>query len=51
MTQVMEVVFHRGAIYRYLGVPPVVFASFFLAPSKGRYFNGSVKNRYAFHRV
>jgi hypothetical protein len=50
-TQEMEVVFNRGAIYRYAGVPALVFASFFLAASKGRYFNSNVKNRYAFHRV
>lgn len=47
----MEVVFHRGALYRYVGVPALVFASFLLAASKGRYFNSNVKNRYAFHRV
>jgi len=51
LTQSMEVVFQRGAVYRYTGVPPLVFASFVLAASKGRFFNSNVKNRYAFHRV
>lgn len=51
MTQLMEVVFHRGAVYRYVGVPALVFANFLLAASKGRYFNGNIKNRYAFRRV
>ena len=51
LTQVMEVVFLRGATYRYAGVPVLVFATFLLEASKGRYFNNTVKNRYAFHRV
>jgi hypothetical protein len=51
MTREMEVVFSRGAVYRYLDVPAPVFASFFLAASKGRYFNSNVKNRYPFRRV
>lgn len=51
MTQVMEVVFRRGAVYRYVGVPALLFASFLVAASKGRFFNSNVRNQYAFTRV
>lgn len=49
-TNTMEVVFRRGAVYRYLRVPDAVFAEFLSAPSKGRYFNGHVKNHYTHQR-
>lgn len=45
-TQVLEVVFRRGTIYRYLSVPADVFAAFLAAPSKGRYFNSNVRDHY-----
>lgn len=50
-TQVLDVVFNRGAVYRYAGVPAPIVAGFLLAPSKGRYFNGNIRNHYAFRRV
>jgi KTSC domain len=45
-TQVLEVAFRRGTVYRYLSVPADVFAAFIAAPSKGRYFNANVRDHY-----
>ena len=45
-TQVLEVVFRRGRVYRYMSVPADVFAAFLAAPSKGRYFNSNVRDHY-----
>jgi hypothetical protein len=45
-SQVLEVVFRRGTVYRYLSVPADVFVAFVAAPSKGRYFNANVRDRY-----
>ena len=45
-TQVLEVVFRRGTVYRYLSVPADVFVDFVAAPSKGRYFNANVRDHY-----
>lgn len=50
-THVMEVVFRRGATYRYFDVPALVFTELLAAPSKGRYFNSRVKNRYAYQAM
>lgn len=41
--QVMEVEFRSGGIYRYLAVPPSVFAEFEAAESKGRFVNVRIK--------
>ena len=51
VTQVLEVVFRRGTVYRYLSVPADVFAAFIAAPSKGRYFNANVRNHYQYVRA
>ena len=50
-TQVLEVTFRRGTVYRYLQVPYFIVMAFLLAPSKGTYFNSCVRNCFQHQRV
>lgn len=50
-TQVLEVEFHDGSIYRYAAVPPGVHRDFLAARSKGRFFATFVRGRYAFEKT
>jgi hypothetical protein len=45
-TETLEVEFASGALYRYRGVHADVFEDFHAAPSKGRFFNGRIKDAY-----
>ena len=38
--------FDHGASYRYYGVPRSVYNGLLRAPSKGKYFNANIRNRY-----
>lgn len=49
--RVLEIEFRAGTSYRYLAVPPEVFAELKNAPSKGRYFAQSIRGRYEFQRL
>lgn len=49
--EVLEVEFVTGAIYRYRGVSQDVFEDFRQAPSKGAYFNRSIRDAYAWEQV
>ncbi|KAA9161653.1 KTSC domain-containing protein [Amycolatopsis acidicola] len=49
--RVLEVEFHNGSVYSYDGVEPLVFEQFLGAPSKGRYFNRWIADRYPFDRL
>lgn len=42
---VLSIEFSSG-IYKYYGVPQTVVDEFFLAESKGKYFNKNIKNQY-----
>lgn len=46
-SQTLEVEFTSGRVYQYKDVPPEVARAFLCASSKGRYFNGNIKNFYA----
>lgn len=48
---VLEIEFHTGSVYQYLGVPEHVFAEFLVAPSKGTYFNENIRSQYAYKEV
>lgn len=48
---ILEIEFHNGSVYQYLGVPASEFHGLLSAQSKGRYFSGRIKNRYHFERV
>jgi len=47
----LEVEFHRGGTYQYFGVTKDVYSNLMSASSKGRYFNTTIKDAYAYHRV
>jgi hypothetical protein len=47
----LELLFRNGQIYRYLAVPPEVFQALLAAPSKGAFFNQSIRDRFTFQRL
>ena len=47
----MEIEFHSGAIYRYLGVPEDVFRRLLAAESKGRFFGANIRDKFRSERV
>jgi len=44
----LDVTFVSGRRYRYFGVPAAVAAEFAGAPSKGRFFNARIRDRFRF---
>lgn len=47
---VLEVRFRSGRVYRYFGVPSRVHTELLDADSKGRFFNGEIRDAYRFER-
>ena len=47
----LQVEFHNGTIYRYMGVPEDVFEGFKISDSPGRYFYQNVKGKYTAEKV
>jgi hypothetical protein len=45
------VTFQDGDEYVYVGVPERVSKAFFRAPSKGRFFQRMIRDRYPYNRV
>ena len=43
--------FCSGAIYEYSGVPGAVHRALLAAPSKGRYFNDAIRERFAYRLI
>jgi hypothetical protein len=50
-SQVLEVEFHTGAVYQYLGVPSSEFVALMRASSIGGYLNAHIKRRYRYRRI
>lgn len=50
-SRVLEIEFQSGAVYQYADVPATVYEEFWKAESKGKYFNGEIREEYAFVRV
>ena len=50
-TRTLEIEFPDGDVYRYLDVPPETWRAFEDAPSKGLFFSGEIRDRFAFERV
>jgi len=49
-TQLLWLAFRTGPLYCYFGVPPAVHQDLLQAPSKGAYFNRSIRGRFNYHR-
>ncbi len=45
-TLTLEIEFHSGAVYRYLGVPERVYHELLAADSKGTYFVEAIRDSY-----
>jgi lysyl-tRNA synthetase class 2 len=50
-SKVLEIEFQSGAIYQYLDVPVAVYEELLESESKGQYFNGEIRDSYAFVRA
>lgn len=48
---VLEVRFRNGGVYRYFGVPVIVFLRLLRAGSKGRFFNLEIRDAYRCQRL
>ena len=46
--ELLQLEFCSRAVYRYFGVPPAVHEELLDAPSKGRYFNQTIRGRYPY---
>ena len=44
--ELLEVEFHRGAVYSYDGVSATTFEFFLAAPSKGKFFHAYIRDKY-----
>jgi hypothetical protein len=49
--RVLEIEFHSGAIYRYLGVPGEIYRRLLSAESKGHFFGANIRNKFRCERV
>jgi hypothetical protein len=50
-TQMLEVEFNNSGLYRYFGVPDLVYADLMRARSKGAYLNDFVKDRFDHKKI
>jgi hypothetical protein len=50
-THTLEVEFRSGGVYQYSGVPDSVWFELRHAPSKGKYFQDRVRDRFATQRL
>lgn len=50
-TSILEVEFHQGRVYQYLGVPKGKYRGILRAKSKGKYFNRNIRNEFPFEEV
>ena len=47
----LQLEFGSRAVYLYFGVPAAVYEALLGAPSKGRYFNGTIRGRYPYRQI
>ena len=50
-TQLLEIEFHSGAIYRYLEVPEEIYRRLLAAESKGHFFGANIRDKFRSERV
>jgi hypothetical protein len=48
---VLEIQFQGGGVYRYFDVPDRIHQALLAAPSKGRFFNETIRDAYRYARV
>jgi hypothetical protein len=49
--RLLQLEFCSRAVYLYLDVPAAVYQALLEAPSKGRYFNASIRGRYRYRQL
>jgi hypothetical protein len=49
--ELLQLEFGGRAVYLYFGVPAAVYEALLGAPSKGRYFNGTIRGRYPYRQI
>ena len=49
--ELLQLEFWSRAVYLYFGVPAAVYEALLGAPSKGRYFNGTIRGRYSYRQI
>ncbi len=50
-TAELEIAFKDGNVYRYRGVPEQVFRTFLSVVSKGRFYDGVIRDKFAHTRI
>ena len=50
-SQMLEITFRRGGVYRYQNVPETIFKGLMAAASHGTYFNQNIKDKYRCEKV
>lgn len=50
-TELLDIRFTSGSVYRYEGVPEFVYRALLRADSKGRYFNEIVRDGYEYEEL
>lgn len=50
-SETLEIEFHSGGIYQYLGVPEYIYNSLINASSIGGYFDEHIKDRFRFNKI
>lgn len=49
--RLLQLEFRSGAVYQYFNVPEAVHQALVDAPSKGAYFNRTIRNRFLYRRL
>ncbi len=50
-SQTLEVEFHGGSVYQYLGVTPSEYSALMQAASVGSYLHAHIKNKYPTEKI
>lgn len=50
-SHVLEIRFESGHIYQYYNVPEEVYNAMLTAPSKGKYFNESIRGKFSYQEI
>jgi hypothetical protein len=50
-SEILEIIYHSGKVYHYLGVPEKVFKEMRSTMVKGIWFNRHIKGKYPFEEV